>query len=211
MRYLLITLLILSMFLISGCIKCDSPYIQVGEECCLDSNANRICDKDDCLDSNSNDVCDSDEYKCSDGTLVSNENECKKEYCEMISKPAATIECQTKVEKGYDHCIVKITPSTENNDDLWISYLMYSSVSGTNKRDLVYGNYNFNPCWTGPIIPADIVDSNIFYFDSLYPENVISNMFYVIPYDVLNKKNCTTLETSILFDDAVINPYIAWC
>ena len=72
---------------------CNSPYIQVGAECCLDANSNKICDKDEpapkapdapltppdegvkcelpyilvgsdcCLDANSNKICDKDEVQ----------------------------------------------------------------------------------------------------------------------------------------------------
>lgn len=53
----LLLILIVGMVLISGCgneitgdvskdFICDKPYIQVGSECCLDENDNKICDKD---------------------------------------------------------------------------------------------------------------------------------------------------------------------
>ncbi|MBI2676014.1 MAG: hypothetical protein HYX24_06155 [Candidatus Aenigmarchaeota archaeon] len=45
---------IIAIILVSGCIQntsqnnvtCNAPYIRIGTECCLDSNYNRICDKD---------------------------------------------------------------------------------------------------------------------------------------------------------------------
>ncbi len=49
---LIISLLILSIFLVacdfnpSDMIVCEKPYIRVGTECCLDANANKICDND---------------------------------------------------------------------------------------------------------------------------------------------------------------------
>ncbi len=49
---LLIFALLLTAFLIQGCatttnaIVCNKPYILVGASCCLDSNNNNICDKD---------------------------------------------------------------------------------------------------------------------------------------------------------------------
>ena len=46
-------LIALCAFFLSGCIQpptnnptCNSPYIKVGNDCCLDSNKNSICDKD---------------------------------------------------------------------------------------------------------------------------------------------------------------------
>lgn len=47
----LIILIIISLFLISGCaqeqkVVCNKPYILVGTSCCLDQNNNNICDKD---------------------------------------------------------------------------------------------------------------------------------------------------------------------
>jgi len=43
--------IVITILLISGCIEeekfvCEKPYIQVGKECCLDENDNKICDKD---------------------------------------------------------------------------------------------------------------------------------------------------------------------
>ncbi len=49
MKYFILVALIL----ICGCsgIVCNSPYILVGKECCLDKDDNRICDKDEVVDS----------------------------------------------------------------------------------------------------------------------------------------------------------------
>lgn len=49
----LLIILIIGLILISGCEKevvCNKPYIQVGTECCLDSNDNSICDKDETVE-----------------------------------------------------------------------------------------------------------------------------------------------------------------
>jgi len=49
MKAVLFALIIVSILLVSGCVKevtCDKPYIKVGTECCLDNNDNSICDKD---------------------------------------------------------------------------------------------------------------------------------------------------------------------
>jgi len=49
MKAILFALIIISILLVSGCVKevtCDKPYIKVGESCCLDNNDNNICDKD---------------------------------------------------------------------------------------------------------------------------------------------------------------------
>lgn len=43
---ILVVLGILLVSGISGCIQCNKPYIQVGSECCLDTNDNSICDRD---------------------------------------------------------------------------------------------------------------------------------------------------------------------
>ncbi len=45
-------LLVFALFLVNGCdegqtnVVCNSPYIKVGTECCLDQNSNNICDSD---------------------------------------------------------------------------------------------------------------------------------------------------------------------
>ena len=64
MKRMLIIVLFLSINLIlSGCsgvsgniikddIICNSPYLRVGSECCLDQNNNSICDKDEELNNN---------------------------------------------------------------------------------------------------------------------------------------------------------------
>lgn len=46
---LICLLFIMGVVLLSGCsqeITCNNPYIKVGDECCLDANSNRMCDKD---------------------------------------------------------------------------------------------------------------------------------------------------------------------
>ncbi|MFH1637298.1 MAG: hypothetical protein ABIB71_02630 [Candidatus Woesearchaeota archaeon] len=98
-------------------IRCDSPYIRVGTDCCLDQNSNRICDKDEreqqseiaqgvgeaevigeelkeplcippyfeyktgdcCLDSNLNRVCDKDERSAEDNEKEKIESSTNKE------------------------------------------------------------------------------------------------------------------------------------
>jgi len=52
-KILLLGIAIATIF-ISGCVQqskqetiiCNSPYMKVGTECCLDQNSNNICDKD---------------------------------------------------------------------------------------------------------------------------------------------------------------------
>src|SRR3989338_8145988 len=51
LRSILIAGLLLLVLLIFGCsqkqeVTCNSPYIKVGTECCLDQNRNNVCDKD---------------------------------------------------------------------------------------------------------------------------------------------------------------------
>lgn len=46
-KIILFSIILLSVVITAGCvqqIKCDSPYILVGSECCLDVNDNKICD-----------------------------------------------------------------------------------------------------------------------------------------------------------------------
>ena len=50
-RIALIGLVVLALILL-GCqqtVVCESPYLRVGTDCCLDQNANRICDRDETL------------------------------------------------------------------------------------------------------------------------------------------------------------------
>lgn len=51
MKNLVLTFAVLAVILVSGCITqnplvCNKPYILVGNSCCLDSNGNSVCDKD---------------------------------------------------------------------------------------------------------------------------------------------------------------------
>ncbi len=94
MRYLFL-LALATALLLSGCIQptppantCPANYMKVGTDCCLDANANGICDRDEqtppvcppqnknvctypyiqvgadcCLDQNSNNICDKDEQQ----------------------------------------------------------------------------------------------------------------------------------------------------
>ncbi len=63
MKKIIIGLLILSILVLSGCyqapdqatgqvvkVVCNKPYILVGSSCCLDTNDNRICDKDEIIE-----------------------------------------------------------------------------------------------------------------------------------------------------------------
>ena len=53
MKKLILLGLILTVVFVSGCtqaeITCNAPYIKVGTECCLDTNNNSICDKDETM------------------------------------------------------------------------------------------------------------------------------------------------------------------
>lgn len=81
-KFLFFGLFLVLMLLITSCtpkeVVCNRPYIQVGTECCLDSNDNKVCDSDEkeliqcnrpyiqvglscCLDKNENLICDNDE------------------------------------------------------------------------------------------------------------------------------------------------------
>jgi hypothetical protein len=49
MKKIIAIILLLSLVLVVGCSQqmvCNKPYIQVGNECCLDNNDNNICDSD---------------------------------------------------------------------------------------------------------------------------------------------------------------------
>lgn len=53
MKKVMLFVVLLIAVAIAGCtqkIVCNTPYIQVGAECCLDQNANSICDKDETIE-----------------------------------------------------------------------------------------------------------------------------------------------------------------
>ncbi len=91
----IIFLLVLVLF-IYGCeqVVCNSPYIQVGAECCLDTDDNKICDKDEVFDEASKIVITETEQKivekevkkfvCSDGSIVTDASNCPIEESQPI-------------------------------------------------------------------------------------------------------------------------------
>jgi hypothetical protein len=55
MRRIILVLLLISVLVVVGCAKipettCNVPYILVGNDCCLDSDSNKICDADETQD-----------------------------------------------------------------------------------------------------------------------------------------------------------------
>ncbi len=124
-RLLISSLLILALFMIVSCapaVVCKKPYIQVGEQCCLDEDDNDICDTDepepveecetDCtqcpIDCSACDVQEVEvlRYVCSDGNVVASSKDCK--LAEVIApepvkltvpfKPITTNENNTPIE-----------------------------------------------------------------------------------------------------------------
>jgi len=54
-------LALLAIILLAGCTLCESPYIKVDGDCCLDEDEDDICDEPDLLQSDNSDVAQSDE------------------------------------------------------------------------------------------------------------------------------------------------------
>ena len=82
---------IVVVLILAGCqqkIICKSPYLLVGQECCLDKDANGICDKDEqsaepkTVVVSKPEVIEVQKYVCSDGKIVSNPKDCP------VEKPA---------------------------------------------------------------------------------------------------------------------------
>src|SRR3989338_3286124 len=82
---------IVVVLILAGCQKkiiCKSPYLLVGQECCLDKDANGICDKDEqsaepkTVVVSKPEVIEVQKYVCSDGKIVSNPKDCP------VEKPA---------------------------------------------------------------------------------------------------------------------------
>jgi hypothetical protein len=88
-KHYLIFVLLLVIFMY-GCqeIVCNPPYIQVGTECCLDQDNNKVCDKDEKVEEESKIVITEKkpeiiekevkvkEYVCSDGSIVDDTSKC---------------------------------------------------------------------------------------------------------------------------------------
>lgn len=97
----------------SNKIICNSPYIQVGESCCLDKNNDKICDSEekecpekefDCSLCPPNVVTETKEvfvyrYFCEDGREVNSSDECRPQYEDVIFEPVTTNENGTVIEK----------------------------------------------------------------------------------------------------------------
>lgn len=91
MKTALFALIILSIFLVSGCVKevtCSKPYIQVGTDCCLDSNDNSMCDKDEVQNISNN------------------------EQTPVVEESKYKIKCITNCNRG----ITILSQKTENNN-----------------------------------------------------------------------------------------------
>jgi hypothetical protein len=85
----LILVLALVLVFIYGCdqVVCNTPYIQVGSECCLDTDDNKICDMDEEVDEDSKiDISDPKvvekevkKYVCTDGSIADDPADCEAE------------------------------------------------------------------------------------------------------------------------------------
>lgn len=92
---------VLLLVFIYGCnqVVCNTPYIQVGNGCCLDADSNKICDKDEVFEERSEIVITEKEppkvikeevevtkYVCSDGSVVVDSSNCPIEETEPAEK-----------------------------------------------------------------------------------------------------------------------------
>jgi hypothetical protein len=139
------------------------------------------------------------EYVCPDGSIVLDSLDClKKEgpekYCDIMDKPLVELICKSKEGITYKECTIFITP--DRNDGKKVSYLMYASATGTNKKEQMSANYQIPQ---GSSIP----DKYNFYFKELTPDDE-SNMFIIIPYDYENKEHCEHLRVNLFFSNARI-------
>jgi hypothetical protein len=81
-------LLVIFLYGCSSGFICEAPYIQVGEECCLDADDNNICDKDEQFEEGSTIIIkegapplerEVKKFVCPDGNLVDDISKCKVE------------------------------------------------------------------------------------------------------------------------------------
>lgn len=118
--------LALALIFLYGCdqIVCNAPYMQVGSECCLDSDNNKICDKDEKVEEQSRititepkiieKIVEVRKYVCSDGSIVNKAAECPIEESRPIEEEikipllVKTNEQNTVIEN------VSVTPACPN-------------------------------------------------------------------------------------------------
>ncbi|MCK5139405.1 MAG: hypothetical protein KAK00_08450 [Nanoarchaeota archaeon] len=101
MKKIIIILIVVFSVFLYGCEKvvCNAPYIQVGKDCCLDTDNNKICDKDEEFEESSRiviiekeppEIIEKEvkviEYVCSDGSVVDDISNCPIEESQPIEE-----------------------------------------------------------------------------------------------------------------------------
>ena len=93
-HYLLIAILIFFVIIITSCnnkLTCNKPYILVGNDCCLDKNDNKICDKDEGLSSSVQ------------GNVIKEKENCPFDCC--VNSDYKVKECSQDYECKNNKCI----------------------------------------------------------------------------------------------------------
>ncbi len=157
-----------------------NPISKVGIECCLDANDNGICDKDETQTEKTEEI-----------------------SCNIIEKPNVELVCRSKLRNTYENCTLYINPKKGFEKEEGVNYLVYESLSGSNKRTQVPSNYQIPlDADKTPDMPVEFDEYN-YYFRWIVP-NEDSDMFIIIPYIPLNEELCENLKVNVFFTDAKV-------
>ncbi|MBD3163837.1 hypothetical protein GF323_01435 [Candidatus Woesearchaeota archaeon] len=144
-----IMIILLALFLfLYGCdtIVCEQPYMQVGSECCLDKDNNKICDSDEAINGETNMVITEKEPK-----II--EKEVKKYVCWNGLVVDSPEKCPKKEEKEDEEAGRKISiPSLEKQ----------------NERGTVIKNVNLTPA-----CPNGVRGGRVYYKVGTVPDEMV--------------------------------------
>ena len=127
MRYLII----LAVLLLYGCdqLVCNSPYIQVGGDCCLDTDGNKICDKDEQARESTEIVVTEEKpkivptevkvtkYVCSDGSVVDMPEKCPVEESTPKEEEIVIPELDKNNEEGSLVEKFEVNPACQSGEN----------------------------------------------------------------------------------------------
>jgi len=123
-------ILLMALLFVAGCssVVCNSPYIQVGADCCLDSDTNKICDKDEEIKQPSTVIITEKqeqppkivekkvrEYVCTDGSIVDNTKKCPVEIPEPKLQTLPTLVTNNEVGTVIEE--VKLRPACSQGEN----------------------------------------------------------------------------------------------
>jgi len=174
--------LLVIIFLITGCTAptdsdnfvCNKPYIQIGQECCLDNDDNAICDKDEMVQSTSTNQTINEAENIQE-TVVNEENQTVNAESNALPNRAFSID-------ELSAFITKISGAPklyiDNSSDKYIK--TYPDIL-KEKNHVLYTNNNQYKIWTVEIInnPNDRLETMNDFYNYVRAENWDGWKYYV--------------------------------